>query len=132
MTSHLILQYVAANYGCTVAELRSRRQLRIFGDARAVTAYLARDLTKESLNEIGRILGGKHHTSVLAGARRITRRMEGDADLQKRISAIRAALATNQIADCQANPAVDESMRQLRAAMKYAQDLLNQSRSQMR
>jgi chromosomal replication initiator protein len=50
--------------------------------------YLASKLTNRSTPEIGRRLGNRDHTTVLHGVRKITARIETDADFAAKIEQI--------------------------------------------
>jgi chromosomal replication initiation ATPase DnaA len=52
-------------YKRTEAEIISPRRLREYAEVRSVIINLLRELTSLSLPEIGRILGGRDHTTVL-------------------------------------------------------------------
>ncbi len=47
--------------------------------------YLIKDLTQSSLPEIGRMFGGKHHTTVLHSVQKIERLRQKDPDLNRLI-----------------------------------------------
>jgi hypothetical protein len=89
-----IIEHVAAFYGISMLEMISdRRETRIV-KPRQVAMYLARRLTARSLPEIGRQLGGKDHTTVIHGSRKIAADLETSdalasdiAELTRRIEA---------------------------------------------
>lgn len=72
--------------------LGKRRDARTAG-ARQVAMYLMRNDGQETLPEIGRILGGRDHTTVLHGCNKIDRRLKLEDQLKADIEAIRAHLA---------------------------------------
>ncbi len=89
-----IIAAVAENFGVDVADLRSaRREARIVR-ARHVAMYLARHMTGRSLPYIAQAIGGRDHTSVLYGVRRIAMDLAEDAALGARLGALRAELTT--------------------------------------
>jgi chromosomal replication initiator protein len=47
--------------------------------------YLARELTKNSLPDIGKQFGGKDHTTVLHGYKQIKRMVESDGQFKAEI-----------------------------------------------
>jgi chromosomal replication initiator protein len=87
-----ILCAVATHYGVTVLDIKSRRRARTVGLPRHVAYYLCKILTGSSLPQIGRHVGGKDHTSVLHGVRKIAARLATDAQLTSDIRAICAML----------------------------------------
>jgi chromosomal replication initiator protein len=54
--------------------------------------YLIREETGASLPQIGRILGGRDHTTVLYGCERIADLMEEDAGLRSEVVSLRQHL----------------------------------------
>ena len=54
--------------------------------------YLARVLTKASLNEIGDAFGGRDHGTVLHACKLVKRRMVEQADIRQTISFIDSSL----------------------------------------
>lgn len=66
-----VLEEVAARHGCTVEDLLSSCRLRRFVKARAEVAKVLRgEPYKLSLSEIGRLLGGRDHATVMNYLRR--------------------------------------------------------------
>ncbi|MBP30453.1 helix-turn-helix domain-containing protein [Methylobacterium sp.] len=66
-----LLSRVARATGVSVTDIRSDRRQADVIKARHILYYVARTLTTYSLPEIGRRSGGKDHTSVLHGVRRV-------------------------------------------------------------
>lgn len=63
---------VATFFGITTADIHSSKKDRTVSLARAFSMYLARKYTKMSYPEIGRLMGGKNHATVILANRRIT------------------------------------------------------------
>lgn len=61
--------------------------------ARQVAMYLLREQTDLSLAEIGGLLGGRDHTTILHGHGKITRSLADDESLQQTVAALRSELA---------------------------------------
>ncbi len=60
-------------YGVKECAIKSRRQQTSLVRVRHVFFYLARELTNRSFPEIGGYCGGRHHTTVMSGMRKIDR-----------------------------------------------------------
>ena len=54
--------------------------------------YLAKELTPRSLPDIGRRIGGKDHTTVLHGVRKIAALIKLDPNLAAEVATIRARI----------------------------------------
>ena len=67
-----IQKTVAEYFKIRVADLLSKRRSRSIARPRQIAMALAKELTNHSLPEIGDAFGGRDHTTVLHGCRRIT------------------------------------------------------------
>ena len=88
-----ILEAVAQITNIPVDALTSKRREKQVAYARHLAMYLLRDLAQQSYAQIGRLLGGRDHTTVLHGFRRIERLLEEDPDVRRDLTEIRAAIA---------------------------------------
>lgn len=68
---HLLLRVVCRVSGLSKLDLTSQRRLHRVVRWRHIFMWLARHLTARSLPDIGRVLGGRDHTTILHGIRRI-------------------------------------------------------------
>ena len=73
-----IQKTVADYYKIRVADLLSKKRSRSIARPRQVAMALAKELTNHSLPEIGDAFGGRDHTTVLHGCRRIASLRETD------------------------------------------------------
>ena len=67
-----IQKTVAEYFKIRLADLLSKRRSRSIARPRQIAMSLAKELTNHSLLEIGDAFGGRDHTTVLHGCRRIT------------------------------------------------------------
>jgi chromosomal replication initiator protein len=81
-----ILDAVTRRFGVRVSDLQSRRRTQSIVLPRQVVMYLARELTNLSLEEIGRYLGGRDHTTVIYALGKIQDRLEVDGDFAAQIA----------------------------------------------
>jgi len=73
-----IQKTVAEYFKLRVADLLSKRRSRSVARPRQIAMALAKDLTSHSLPEIGDAFGGRDHTTVLHGCRRVAALRETD------------------------------------------------------
>jgi len=73
---------VAAYFGITPANMHSSKKNRTIALARHLSMYLTRKHTHMSSSEIGRVMGGKNHATVLLACRRIEELIEKNSDLR--------------------------------------------------
>jgi chromosomal replication initiator protein len=85
ITIERIQEVVGAHFKVPLHVLTSNKRSKEVATARQVAMYLARQLTKHSLPDIGRQFGGKDHTTVLHGCEKIKRLVEGDAPFRAEI-----------------------------------------------
>lgn len=74
----MVLEAVAHSYSVAMVELVGRGRTKAVAEARQLSYWLLRRLTRMSFPEIGRALG-RDHTSVMAGIKAIERRRARDA-----------------------------------------------------
>jgi hypothetical protein len=92
-------------YSVTKDEFTSRRRDARFVRARHVATYLARCMTARSYPEIGRMMGGRDHTTAMHGDRKIAGMLPGDPQLRAEVDHIekkvleRVALRATNVAD---------------------------------
>lgn len=78
-----IQRMVAEYYKIKVADLLSKRRSRSVARPRQVAMALSKELTNHSLPEIGNAFGGRDHTTVLHGCRKIKELRESNADISE-------------------------------------------------
>jgi chromosomal replication initiator protein len=76
-----IITRVAEHHGITASDIRGSRRTRTISEPRQFAMYLARKLTDHSYPELGRMFGGKDHTTVLAACRKLEKLVENDQDI---------------------------------------------------
>ena len=87
-----IMQQVSAYFKLSAAQLFSPRRDRRFLIPRQVGMYLTRRLTGLSLGEIGKRFGGRDHTTVLHGCRKVADSLTRDTSLAGTVQQLEAAL----------------------------------------
>jgi len=87
-----ILGACAVFYGVPISSLFADRRTLEIVKARHIAMYLAKELTPRSLPDIGRRIGGKDHTTVLHGVRKIAALIKQDPNLAAEVATIRARI----------------------------------------
>ena len=85
VTMESILRAVAEKFNCNRRSSSKRRNAQNIAYPRQVAMYLIKELTQSSLPEIGRLFGGKHHTTVLHSVHKIDKLRQKDPDLNRLI-----------------------------------------------
>jgi chromosomal replication initiator protein len=73
-----ILRLVTSHFQIKVTELQSRRRTKAIAHPRQIAMFLARSITRHSLEEIGGFFGGRDHTTVLYAVEQIEKQMKSD------------------------------------------------------
>jgi chromosomal replication initiator protein len=92
LTPNSIIQAVAGFYRVTPEEMSGKGRDKAIVLPRQVAMYLVREETSSSLENIGRALGGRDHTTVMHGCEKIAEEIQRDHQLRNDIVSIRAAL----------------------------------------
>jgi chromosomal replication initiator protein len=87
-----IQQRVAESFGISRAELVGSSRAATPLRARQVAIFLTRDLTDLSLPQIGRLYGGRDHSTVLNALRRVEATLGEDGELADRVRELRGAI----------------------------------------
>ncbi len=78
-----IVRVVAKHYNLRILELKSKTNARRIAFPRQVAMFMAKKLAGESYPAIGRVFGGKHHTTVMHAVRKISALRENDPTLHR-------------------------------------------------
>jgi len=92
ITVEEIQRKVAEHYNIRLSDMLGPKRLRSYARPRQVAMYLSKQLTSRSLPEIGRRFGGRDHTTVLHGVKRIEELQNQDGAIAEDIELLRRAL----------------------------------------
>jgi chromosomal replication initiator protein len=88
----VIQKIVADFYKIPLAEMYSKKRVRIFTKPRQIAMLLSKELTQLSLPNIGKAFGGRDHTTVLYACQTIGQQRQYDKALSKEIDLLFAML----------------------------------------
>lgn len=93
VTVQAIIDATARYHGLQSPDLTGSRKTRTLVVPRHIAMYLARELTDHSFPELGRMFGGRDHSTVQHGCKRISGELKkGNPDLQHKVDLIRSGL----------------------------------------
>jgi chromosomal replication initiator protein len=92
VTIDQIQRRVAEHFDVRLADMTSKRRPANIAFPRQIAMYLARELTKASLNEIGDAFGGRDHGTVLHACKLVKKRIREQDSIRQTISFIDSAL----------------------------------------
>ncbi|MER3515352.1 MAG: chromosomal replication initiator protein DnaA, partial [Chloroflexota bacterium] len=91
-TPEEVIAAVASHYGLDVAALKGRSRNAEIALPRQIAMFLLREEIGISLPQIGEVLGGRDHTTVLHGCEKISDLIERDNNVRRDVMAIRTRL----------------------------------------
>ncbi len=88
ISSEAILRAVASFFSLKPAQLKAKNNSRPVAVPRQIAMYICKELTHQSLPQIGKDFGGKHHTTVLHSIRKIDSLRKKDSEISATVNAI--------------------------------------------
>src|ERR1044071_3142600 len=88
VTIENVQKTVAEHYSLKVSELKSKNNSKSVAMPRQIAMYLCKGLTNASLPEIGKSLGGKHHSTVIHSIRKVEDLRQRDGDFNTVINSL--------------------------------------------
>ena len=92
VTIEEIQRKVAEHYNVRLADMVGPKRLRTIARPRQVAMYLSKQMTQRSLPEIGRRFGGRDHTTIMHGIRKIEELMVADNQLADDVKLLKRLL----------------------------------------
>ena len=89
VTPEFIIEVVADHFNLTPLDIVSQRRNKEIVYPRQIAMYLCRNMTDTGLQNIGKSLGGRDHTTILHGIDKITADLEGNPTLQNTIDILK-------------------------------------------
>jgi chromosomal replication initiator protein len=92
ITVEEIQRKVSDHYNIRLSDMIGPKRLRSYARPRQVAMYLCKQMTTRSLPEIGRRFGGRDHTTVMHGVRRIEELKQTDIQIAEDVELLSRAL----------------------------------------
>jgi chromosomal replication initiator protein len=92
VTVEEIQRKVSEHYNIRLSDMIGPKRVRTYARPRQVAMYLAKQLTSRSLPEIGRRFGGRDHTTVMHGVKRIEELRNKDSQIADDLELLRRSL----------------------------------------
>jgi len=87
-----VIRVIADSFGVTTDRILKHDRSRQVAIPRQIAMYLLREEAKLSLPQIGHILGGRDHTTVMYGCEKVADMLERDDRLRRQVLQIRERL----------------------------------------
>lgn len=88
ISTEAVLRAVASFFSLRPAQLKAKNNSRPIAVPRQIAMYICKELTNNSLPQIGKDFGGKHHTTVLHSIRKIDSLRKKDSEIDAAVNAI--------------------------------------------
>lgn len=92
LSPEMILHLAADYFGVSIGELTGRSRAARIALQRQIVMYLIREETGASLPQIGELLGGRDHTTVIHGYERIAAEVANNTEISRQVTELRARL----------------------------------------
>ncbi|MDP2727990.1 MAG: chromosomal replication initiator protein DnaA, partial [Dehalococcoidia bacterium] len=92
LPAQTILDAVCKYYGLETDKLVGKKRDKEISMPRQIAMYLLKEETEASLNDIGRALGGRDHSTVLHGWHKISKEITADLSLRKEVMELKEVL----------------------------------------
>jgi chromosomal replication initiator protein len=89
ITGPEIMRVVAAHYGQTVTNLKSKTNTQTVVFPRQVAMWMCKELTDLSYPEIGKLFNNKHHSTVMHSVEKISDMIENDQQFARTIDTLK-------------------------------------------
>ena len=88
-----VVSAVSKHFGVSQDQLRSKSRQKMTVLSRQVAMYLLREETDLSLSAIGKLLGGRDHSTVLHGHEKVSNLLENDINFKSTLLSIKDSLS---------------------------------------
>ena len=89
ITPKLIVDIVSEHFHINPADLTGQKRSKELAHPRQIAMYLCGAMTEESLQNIGKALGGRDHSTILHGQKKIISELETDEGLKNTIEILK-------------------------------------------
>lgn len=93
VTPELVIQVVADHFNISTLDILSQKRQKDIVYPRQIVMYLCRNITATPLQEIGKALGGRDHTTIIHGIDKISEDLEKNPTLQNTIDILKKKLS---------------------------------------
>ena len=95
ITPQLIIEVVSGHFGITMDQIMSKSRSSDVAKPRQIAMYLCKNMTDHPLDSIGQLLGGRDHSTVIHGIKKVTDEISSDQTFAKTVETIRKKINPN-------------------------------------
>lgn len=92
ITFERVVQVVSQHFSCDLKALQSKERNKDVSLARHVTMFLMKKITDKSLRDIGSLLGGRDHSTVMHGLDKVEQSAQTDKEFKRKLEEIEKSI----------------------------------------
>ena len=89
VTPQLVVEVVAEHFGITMDQITSKSRSNDVANPRQIAMYLCKNMTDASLETIGKAVGGRDHSTVVHGIKKVGDDISTDTSVERLVATIR-------------------------------------------
>ncbi|MCC8141214.1 MAG: chromosomal replication initiator protein DnaA [Lachnospiraceae bacterium] len=95
VTPQLIIEVVSEHFGITVDQIMSKARSNDISKPRQIAMYLCKNMTDHPLDSIGQLLGGRDHSTIIHGIKKVSDEMMVDESFRQTVETVRKKINPN-------------------------------------
>ncbi len=95
ITPQLVIEIVAEHFNISTAQMISKNRSSEIAKPRQIAMYLCKNMTSAQLETIGALLGGRDHSTIIHGIKKITEEYQNDENFHHLIETIKKKINPN-------------------------------------
>lgn len=95
VTPQLVIEIVAEHFNISTDQMISKTRINDIAKPRQIAMYLCKNMTPAPLDTIGALLGGRDHSTIIYGIKKITEEYEKDENFHHLIETIKKKINPN-------------------------------------
>lgn len=89
ITPQMIIEMVSSHYNISIDQMCSSKRTREISEPRQIAMFLCKEMTEYAFQAIGQLLGGKDHSTVMHGVKKIGDMYKDDENFHREIDDIK-------------------------------------------
>ncbi len=95
ITPQLVIEIVAEHFNISTDQMISKNRSNEIAKPRQIAMYLCKNMTAAQLETIGTLLGGRDHSTIIHGIKKITEEYQNDENFHQTIETIKKKINPN-------------------------------------
>ena len=95
ITPQLIIEIVAEHFQISLDQMISKSRSSDIAKPRQIAMYLCKNMTDIPLDTIGSLLGGRDHSTIIHGIKKITEEYDSNENIRNTIETIKKKINPN-------------------------------------